>query len=487
MRKFQFLLTRSVWLLSGITLLLLFLSQGLVVYSAWEYAARTRPIQQHMDYLRRIEAADFDLRTKLVNLLTSENGHLDPAEITAQGDQINNLIALGASLGKTTVDALDYALMQLKRFDGTDQVALRKALSAMRSALNQEMMAHQTLITTYYSDAERQIRIAIGLAFGFLVISVMLWMAVRQRIVFPLNRLTDQMLLLTRHDYTELDVEDADPVLSEIIKKYNFMAKRLRNLEFMQQQRQESLATEVRNTSYMLLQQQHRLAQAERLGAVGEMAAGIAHELRNPLSGVQMALDNMREELDDEALVERMDLIVSEVRRVNQQLNHLLDQARQRPEMPVDVNLREDLKILVSLVSYQISSNITIDYTVDEQLTCRLPRNKLRQVLLNLILNAGQVLNEQPGTISIQVLKTGELLKIKVLDSGPGFPEAILSAGIQPFHSSRSGGTGLGLVMVRRTIRDLGGEIRLDNRDEGGACVTLTIPCNKHGQDNNDH
>jgi nitrogen fixation/metabolism regulation signal transduction histidine kinase len=68
------------------------------------------------------------------------------------------------------------------------------------------------------------------------------------------------------------------------------------------------------------------------------------------------------------------------------------------------------------------------------------------------------------------------MLEITVKDSGPGFSQAMLETGIQPFCSWRAGGTGLGLVMVRRFTADLGGELRLSNRNEGGACVTLRLP-----------
>jgi signal transduction histidine kinase len=71
------------------------------------------------------------------------------------------------------------------------------------------------------------------------------------------------------------------------------------------------------------------------------------------------------------------------------------------------------------------------------------------------------------------------MLEISVADSGPGFPPQILEAGAQPFRSWRVGGTGLGLVMVRRFASDLGGELLLSNRDAGGACVTLRLPCRR--------
>jgi signal transduction histidine kinase len=229
----------------------------------------------------------------------------------------------------------------------------------------------------------------------------------------------------------------------------------------------------------MLLQQQHRLAQSERLGAVGEVAAGVAHELRNPLTSVQMALENLRLDVKEPELVSRITMISDEVKRVTRQLNQLLDQAQQRPEAPVLVDLGDELESLVSLAVYQLHEDVSVRFRTQCQQRCLLPRSGLRQALLNLVLNAGQVLEETGGDILIQTQCTGEMLEISVADSGPGFPPQILEAGAQPFRSWRVGGTGLGLVMVRRFASDLGGELLLSNRDAGGACVTLRLPCRR--------
>jgi two-component system NtrC family sensor kinase len=274
-------------------------------------------------------------------------------------------------------------------------------------------------------------------------------------------------------------VDNVDPLLYPMIEKYNRMTQRLGKLEQIHQQRHATLTAEVRTATYILLQQQYRLAQAERLGAVGELAAGIAHDLRNPLTSVQMALDNLRRDMREPEIIGRIDIISDEIRRVTRQLNQHLDQVRQRPEKPVAVNIGDEIENLVSLAAYQLNENISIHFEVDEQLTCLLPHSRLRQALLNLILNAGQIIGDTPGEIVIQACRRDDTLELTVADSGPGFPSTMLEGGVQPFRSWRVGGTGLGLVMVRRFTSDLGGELQLRNRDEGGACVTIRLPCNQ--------
>jgi signal transduction histidine kinase len=85
-------------------------------------------------------------------------------------------------------------------------------------------------------------------------------------------------------------------------------------------------------------------------------------------------------------------------------------------------------------------------------------------------------MQQTPGTITVEASRDTETLLLRVIDQGPGFPEEILN-GIRPFVTARESGTGLGLAIVKRFAKDLGGELKLENRIPHGACVTLTIPC----------
>ncbi|MFC6669943.1 sensor histidine kinase [Marinobacterium aestuariivivens] len=476
MRRLQFLLTRSVWLLSATALLLLFVSLGLLIYGAWRDVERIPPLERHLNYVVAIELAAGEVRTRLLNLLQADSAYLDPDGFDDLREQLRGLSDSDAYRMATTPEVIDNALTLLVQFDGRSRVPLDGASSALRGALNQELLAHQLLVADFHAEARRKLVIVSALALCLLVISALLWTLVRQRVLRPLNKLIDQMSLLARRDFSELSVDDTDAMLHPMIEKYNAMAQRLRTLEQAQQQRHANLTREVRNSTAMLLQQQRRLAQAERLGAVGEVAAGVAHELRNPLTSVQMALENLHHDVPDAELAERVDLINDEVKRATRQLNQLLDQARQRPEKAFPLDIGEEVESLVTLAGFQLHEDVTLSSDVADGLRCRLPRSQFRQMLLNLLLNAGQALQDAAGQIQLQVRRRGGMLEIEVRDSGPGFSAQMLETGIQPFRSWRAGGTGLGLAMVHRFTHDLGGELQLSNRQEGGACVTLRLP-----------
>jgi len=476
----DFVLTRSVWLLSGVAAMLIVLSLGLFIFSSWRHFDSINTTQQHINYLRLIEVTDFGARTQLIKLLESETGHLNPGELDGLITQLQELLNSTANMEETTPNVIRHALNGAQAFDGTSRHRLDGALYDLRIALNQELVAHQQLVTDLQTEARRGWRIALGLSLGILLTSALLWAMARQRILNPLNRLGEQMTQLARSDYSKLPRGQIDPLLYPIYEKYNDTVQRLRKMEQLQQERQQTLTREVRSATHMLLQQQFRLSQAERLGAIGELAAGLAHELRNPMTSVQMALVNLRREVPETETAERIDMIVDEVKRVTGLLNQHLEQARHRPETPVMVDVCADIQTLIALASYQLPEDISIHFDGDENLTCLLPRSRLRQIMLNLILNAGQALNDTAGDILVQARGREQQLELTVMDTGPGFSRAQLDSWVQPFRSSRPGGTGIGLVMVKRFVADLGGKLQLTNRSEGGACVSLMLPCRQN-------
>jgi len=237
-----------------------------------------------------------------------------------------------------------------------------------------------------------------------------------------------------------------------------------------------SLEEEVRAATRTLLEQHRSLARAERLAATGELAASVAHELRNPLAGIQMTLTNLRAELQDHELVERVDLIINELNRLTRLLNEIVDASRHAPEPPRDVDLAGVVDDMLTLTRCQLPPQVQLESQIPPGLTCKLPQDRLRQALLNLLLNAAAVLADRGGTVTVAAARESNQVRITVSDDGPGFPAQLLQNGIRPFFSTRERGTGLGLPMVRRFARDVGGTLTLANHEPHGACVTLLLP-----------
>ena len=228
-----------------------------------------------------------------------------------------------------------------------------------------------------------------------------------------------------------------------------------------------------------LLEQHESLARAERLAALGEMAASLAHELRNPIAGMMMSLENLVRESADPDTRERLELITREMQRLTRLLAAYLAPGRHEPEPAAEVDVARMVDELCELVRFRLPEGIALEARVRAPLVCRMPRDRVRQALLNLVLNAQQAIQSNPaatGHIEVCADESNGELRLCVRDDGPGFPAEYLEGPTQAFQSSRDGGTGLGLAMVRRVARDLGGRLELSRREPTGAEVCLSLP-----------
>lgn len=242
-----------------------------------------------------------------------------------------------------------------------------------------------------------------------------------------------------------------------------------------------TLQREVRTATATLLAQQRALADSERLAAVGEMAATVAHELRNPLAGALASVENLRRSAEPEA-AERLGRVASELGRVVDRLKTYLGAAAHRPETPVPTEIGALTDDLLHLLRHQMPPGVRLEADFAGPLRCRVPPQRLRQALMNLVLNAAEAMGDRGGRIVVEGRSVEGELRLSVLDEGPGLPRELLDSGPVAFSTSRASGTGLGLAIVERTMRDLGGGLELANRERGGARVTLRAPCGADGK-----
>lgn len=348
----------------------------------------------------------------------------------------------------------------------------------LEESLAEEMTAHDELLLRVEWDTRVELLVSAALTFGLPLLGAVLVLALRKRFLLPLEKLRDLMKLLARQEYRTVETTDLDPLLQPVFHNYNQMASRLLELERQHISRQRTLEEEVRAATGALLQQQRELARSQRFAAMGELAAGVAHELRNPLAGIQMALRALGRETNDPDHACRLNLTVEELKRVTRMLNELLNATRPTPEPSMPVHLEKLVCDFVALARYQIPERVELRMNVPGELECRLPEGGMRQALWNLVLNSAQAIGDDSGHIEIGATCQDGWLRLYVVDDGPGFPREFLETGVRSFASLRAGGTGLGLPMVRRFVRDLGGELHLENRKSRGASVILALQKN---------
>jgi signal transduction histidine kinase len=391
--------------------------------------------------------------------------------------QVANALALGSLLDPESLAGLRRIEDLLSGPGLVDRQTLISALELAGSIYSREAQAQEALLRQIRADARREFMAGLGALLALALLAAMTAWLFPKRLLDPLAHLRARFQGLSAGRFEAMPMEGIDAALVPLFQNYNVMVERLGELEGERIRRAETLEEEVRAAARALLEQHQVLANAQRLAAVGETAAGLAHELRNPLAGILAALENMVREVQDEALTHRLSILHRETERVVSLLNDYLAASRHAPEPPTALELDGLIGDLLSLLRYQAPNEVSLEQSVEEGLRCVLPSGRIRQALLNLVANALQALEGGPGRVEVLARREGDKVRLEVKDDGPGFPPEILRAAGQPFQTGRASGTGLGLATVSRTASDLGGRMEIASPEGGGASVSLILPC----------
>jgi len=462
-----------LWLSAGLVLAVLV---GMLLVS-WRGLHRLEPIEAHLGHIERIQDLALGMEQSLIDGLRGKP--VSRSDLARLRTEVAQIAGSQGALHPDTAARLARIERQLGDTKTRPVDLLFQTLAETRQVLDGERERHDWLLAQGGRDARTEIKLAVLLLLtGPLLLGVSL-MAVQRRVRQPLRALEELLPRLGRRDYRpvpEATIGDMDNVVQPAFHSYNALVSRLKELEAGHRDREQTLEHEVRRATEALLAQSRELGRAERLAAVGAVSAGLAHELRNPLAGIQMACSKLHRALGDSEHAARIAAVIDELKRINHLLTSQVDAARHSPEPLEVVAVDRLVGELLNLLRYQVPDGITIDARMPDDLRCLLPAAGLRQTLLNLILNAVQVLPGE-GRIEIAAACDGGQLAISVTDTGPGFPQELLRTGIRPFATGRQGGTGLGLAMVRRFVRDHDGDLHLANQTPHGAVVTLRLPC----------
>ena len=219
----------------------------------------------------------------------------------------------------------------------------------------------------------------------------------------------------------------------------------------------------------------------QRLAAVGEMAAGIAHEIRNPLASISGSMQILRKELDlNGEQSQLMDIVLRESERLNQTIGSFLAYARPQRFVVTRLDVRPVLKDAALLLrnSAEVGLRHVVDVDVpDTPVWCEADEGQVRQVIWNLATNGLRAMPDG-GCLRLGARPDadGAAGVLVVRDEGIGIPEAELDAIFQPFHGSFERGSGLGMAIVHRIVNDYGGEIRVTSKPGAGTTVEVRLP-----------
>jgi two-component system sensor histidine kinase HydH len=228
------------------------------------------------------------------------------------------------------------------------------------------------------------------------------------------------------------------------------------------------------------LESKHR--NAERLATIGQFAASIGHELRNPLGVVESSLYLLRQHLKAEADVpavkKHLDRIGAEVVRANKTIHDLLDLARNRPPQRRPTSLRELVDSAAEAAL--LPAAMTLHASIPPELTLNIDPDQTRQVLANLFINSSQALKGR-GQIWVEGERSADGdVRVRVRDDGPGIPAEDRGRVFEALYTTKAKGSGLGLALCRRIMEAQGGGIEIEQRSDG-ASFLLTFPAGEPG------
>jgi two-component system NtrC family sensor kinase len=240
------------------------------------------------------------------------------------------------------------------------------------------------------------------------------------------------------------------------------------------------LETKVEERTGQLRSMQGHLIQTEKLAAIGKLAAGVAHEINNPLTGI---LTNSSLLLSDlpagDPRREDLQIIVDETLRCRKIVKGLLDFARQTKPLKQAVDLNGVVEDVLNLVRNQASfRNITIETELDRKLPpVMADRDQMRQVVLNTVLNAAEAM---PNGGEIQVASRVDCptnsVELSIRDTGPGIPDEIKGKLFEPFFTTKKSGTGLGLAIAYGIMERHKGTITVDSAPGRGTTIIVRVP-----------
>jgi two-component system sensor histidine kinase HydH len=225
------------------------------------------------------------------------------------------------------------------------------------------------------------------------------------------------------------------------------------------------------------------MLRAEQMSAVGQLAAGLAHEVRNPLTSVNMLVEAALRSQNAKPLSrDDLEVIRMEVERVEQTMQGLLDFARLPTPRRAPLDLCEIVDRAARLIDARASQqrvDVILRYEHEPMFGC-VDGEQLKTVLVNLFLNA---LDSMPHGGSLDIaLETAprDHIRLTVADTGTGIPKEMIGRLFTPFASSKPTGTGLGLSISRRVVEEHGGQLTAANRPDRGACFTIVLPACKN-------
>jgi two-component system NtrC family sensor kinase len=305
----------------------------------------------------------------------------------------------------------------------------------------------------------------------------------------PIKRLSEMVTSFANGHFDKTVSTSRKDEIGNLVAGFNVMAEKLKKAYTELEGKIDASNKELEIAYQMLKQRQEQLIRSEKMAALGQLSAGIAHEIRTPLTSIKIFIQSLAKEIDlDENQKEDFRIVMREIDRMNENITRFLNFAR--PEEPLfqAINVATLVKDAINLLAAKLrNSGIHLDISLpEEHPPVEGDPKQLAQVFLNLLLNAVEAM-PQGGTLTIRsAVKVNpdshqDLLQLVIKDTGHGVPEKDRPYVFDPFFTRKEGGTGLGLSIVYSIVQKHNGRIEVESELGKGSSFILSLPIQKEG------
>ncbi len=321
-------------------------------------------------------------------------------------------------------------------------------------------------------------------AFGILLLATTVGLFVRGHVIRPLREIVAATERISQGDLSHAVEMRRTDEIGLLAASFNGMTTSLQQARSDLQALNESLERQVEERTTALKSAQAQLVQSEKMSSLGKLAASVAHEINNPLSGIltyAKLLIRLHEEGEltttaRESCARNLRLVQRETERCSAIVRNLLDFARQRVPSLKDIDVSAVVEEALSLLSHRLRmQDVTLQKDLPPMPLVKADFGQLRQSFVNIALNACEALNKG-GTLTVTSRAVGDMVEVVIADTGPGIAPEHLSHILDPFFTTKDKGTGLGLSVVYGLIDRHNGTLDIKSQLGQGTTVIVRLP-----------
>jgi len=307
----------------------------------------------------------------------------------------------------------------------------------------------------------------------FAVLIILLAVIYSRQITSPVNQLVQSVQAMSRGDLET-------PIPLKTNDQLQILAQEFENLRLRLQEYYQGMEEKIEERTTELRQAQAQISHQEKMASLGLMAAGIAHEIGNPLTSISSMAQVIKRKTSDEKITDYANNILKNIERISRIVRELVDFSKPSPHTEVKADLNEIVNSAVSIIKYDRRSkkiNFHLDLQSDLPKTTLIP-DHLLQVFLNILINAVDASEGFDTEIMVHTFSVNQHIQVDITDHGCGIPLANINRIFEPFYTTKGvgKGTGLGLTVSYGLVKKLQGEIKVQSELGKGSTFSVVLP-----------